>query len=144
MRKRARNNGYHDLIQACRRLAETAEAFVSRAPRQKRIEAERSALFDALSHAQLVLSVTRLPQEIDKSPSKREKQEGQTRVLEDRLKQSQADLAQSQHALEQLDWLIQPVAPTLDELRSKTEKAQAVLKTALKSPAPVLPFRRSR
>ena len=133
-----------DLIQACRRLAETAEAFANRAPRQKRIEAERSALFDALSHAQLVLSVARLPQEIEKGPSKREKQQEQTGALEDRLKQSQADLAQSQHALEQLDWLIQPVATTLDELRSKTEQARTVLKTALKSPAPVLPFRRSR
>ena len=144
MRRNSANNANPDLIQACRRLAETAEAFVNRAPRQKRIEAERSALFDALSHAQLVLSVTRLPQEIEKGPSKREKQQGQTRVLEDRLKQSQDDLAQSQHALEQLDWLIQPVATTLDELRSKTEKAQTVLKTALKSPAPVLPFRKSR
>lgn len=133
-----------DVIQACRRLAETAEAFVNRAPRQKRIEAERSALFDALSHAQLVLSVTRLPQEIEKGPSKREEQQEQTGGLEDRLKQSQADLVQSQHALEQLDWLIQPVATTLDELRNRTEKAQTVLKTALKSPAPVLPFRRSR
>lgn len=141
---RKSSHGGQDLIQACRRLAETAEAFVNRAPRQKRIEAERSALFDALSHAQLVLSVTRLPQEIEKGPSKQEKQQGQTRVLEDRLKQSQADLAQSQHALEQLDRLMPPVATILDELRSKTEKAQTVLKTALKSPAPVLPFRRSR
>jgi hypothetical protein len=65
---------------------------------------------DALSHAQLVLSVTRLPREIDKSPY----------------------------------WLIQPVATTLDELRNKAEKAQTVLKTALKPPACVFPFRKSR
>ena len=65
-------------------------------------------------------------------------------MLEDRLKQSQVDLAQSQHALEQLDWLIQPVATTLDELWNKTEKAQTALKTALEPPARVLPFRKSR
>src|SRR5690349_24828328 len=133
-----------DLIQACRRLAETAEAFANRAPRQKRIEAERSALFDALSHAQLVLSVTRLPQGIDKRSSEREKQQEETRGLEDQLKRSQTELAKSQHAVEQLDWLIQPVATTLDELRDQTQRAQTVLKTALKSPARVLPFRKSR
>ena len=80
-----------DLIQACRRLAATAETFVNRAPRQRRIEAERSALFDALSHAQLVLSVTRLPQEANKGSSKREKQQRESQVLEDSLKQTQAD-----------------------------------------------------
>lgn len=87
-----------DLFQACRHLAKTAESFVNRIPRQKRIEAERSALFDALSHAQLVLSVTRLPQETNKGPSKREKQQRETQVLEDSLKQTQANLANSQHA----------------------------------------------
>lgn len=144
MRKHSRNNGYHDLIRACRRLVETAETFVNRAPRQKRIEGERSALFDALSHTQLVLSVVGLPPHTDKGPTKAEKEHREDGGLENRLKQSQADLAKSQHALEQLDWLIQPVAITLDELRNKTEKAQTVLKTALKSPAPVLPFRKSR
>ena len=144
MRKNSTSNVNPDLIQACQRLAKTAENFVNRAPRQKRIEAERSALFDALSHAQLVLSVTRLPQGIDKRSSKRETQLEETRGLEDQLKRSQTELVKSQHALEQLDWLIQPVATTLDELRDKTQRAQTVLKTALKSPARVLPFRKSR
>ncbi len=71
MRKNERNAS-PDVLQACQRLAETAETFVNRAPRQKRLEAERSALFDALSHAQLVLSVTRLPQETNRGPSKKE------------------------------------------------------------------------
>jgi len=144
MRKHSTSKADSDLIEACRRLAETAETFVNRAPRQKRIEAERSALFDALSHAQLVLSVARLPHEVDKGPSKRERHQGQTRELEDRLEQSQADLAKSRQALEQLDWLMQPVATTLDELRDTTQKAHTVLKTALKSPARVLPFRKAK
>lgn len=137
-------NASPDLLEACQRLAEAAEAFVNRAPRQKRLETERSALFDALSHAQLVLSVTRLPQETDRGSSKKEKLRREPRGLEDQLKQSLADLAKSQHALEQLDWLIQPVATTLNNLQDKTSRAQTVIKTALKSPARVLPFRRSK
>jgi CHAT domain-containing protein len=144
MRKNSTSHANPDLIQACRSLVETAESFVNRAPRQKRIESERSALFDALSHAQLVLSVVRLPQRIDKGVSKREKQQEETSGLEGQLKQSQADLAKSRHALEQLDWLMQPVATTLDQLRDSNQKAHVVLKTALKAPARVLPFRKSR
>ena len=133
-----------DVRQACQRLAETAEAFVNRAPRQKRLEAERSALFDALSHAQLVLSVTRLPQETNSGPSKKEKLQRDTRGLEDQLKQSRADLAKSQQALEQLDWLIEPVATTLDELQEKAKRARTIVKTALKAPGRMLPFRKPR
>ncbi len=144
MRKTAMSTVDADVIQACRRLAETAETFVNRAPRQKRIEAERSALFDALSHAQLVLSVTRLPRESDKGSSKREKQQRDTELLEHRLKQSQAELVKSQQALEQLDRLIQPVGTTLNELQDKAARAQTVLKKALRPPAPVLPFRKTR
>ena len=103
MRKNSTSNVTLDLIQACQRLAKTAENFVNRAPRQKRTEAERSAPFDALSHAQLVLSVTRLPQGLNKRLSKREKQQEGARGLEDQLKRSQTELVKSQHALEQLD-----------------------------------------
>ncbi len=142
MRKTARH-GSPDLVQACRRLVETAETFVNRAPRQKRLEAERAALFDALSHAQLVLSVTRLPQETDKKSLTREKPHRETRGLKDQLKHSQTELATSQHALEQLDWLIQPVTTTLDELQDKAKQVQTVVKTALETPARVLPFRKS-
>ncbi len=143
MRKSPRNAN-PDLIQACQLLAEKAEDFANRAPRQKRLEAERSALFDALSHAQLVLSVTRLPQETDKKSSTRGKPQRETRGLEDQLKLSQAELAKSQHALEQLDWLIQPVTTTLDELQDKAKHAHTIVKTALQSPARVLPFRKSK
>jgi hypothetical protein len=88
MRKRSTSNANPDLIQPRQRLVNTAEILVNRAPRQKRIEVERSALFDTLSHAQLVLSVTRLPQGIDKEVPKRGKQQEETRGLEDQLKQS--------------------------------------------------------
>lgn len=131
-------------MEACRRLAETADAFVNRAPRQQRLEAERSALFDALSHAQLVLSVVRLPEKTGNGPSKREKSERVAGELENRLKQSRADLAKSQHALEQLDYLMEPVVTTLDNLQDKAKEVQTVLKTALRPPGRVLPFRRSK
>ena len=74
----------------------------------------------------------------------REKQQRESHLLEDSLKQTQARLAKSQHALEQLDWLIQPMATTLDELKDNAKKAQTVLQTGLKSPARILPFRKSR
>ncbi len=143
MRKNERNAS-PDLLQACQRLAETAETFVKRAPQQKRLEAERSALFDALSHAQLVLSVTRLPQETDKRSSKQLKPQRENKGCEEQLKQYQAALAKSQHTLEQLDWLIQPVATALDDLQDKAKRAQTVVKTALKSPARVIAFRKSQ
>ena len=137
-------NASLDLVHACQRLAETAETFVNRAPRQKRLEAERSALFDALSHAQLVLSVTRLPQEIDKGRSQRQKPPRETGKFEEQLKQSQAELTKSQQALEQLNELIEPVATTLFDLEDKAKRAQTVVKTALNSTARVLPFRKSK
>ena len=40
-----------------RTLADAAERFVNKAPNQKRLEAERAALLDAILQAQLLLSV---------------------------------------------------------------------------------------
>ena len=142
MRKHASNPRHLDLIQACRRLADTAETFVNRAPRLKRLESERSALFDALSHAQLVLCLTRLLQRTGKGQPKREKLERVTRGLEDQLKQSRAELASSRYVLEKLDWLMQLVSFSLSELQEKANKAQTLVRTSLKSPA--LPFRKSK
>ena len=45
--------------EALRVLAEAAERFVNKAPNQKRLEADRAALLDAIMHAQLLLSVKR-------------------------------------------------------------------------------------
>ena len=50
----------HDVVRAFQRLTNAADDFVNRAPRAKRIEAERAALLDAITHAELVLSVHRL------------------------------------------------------------------------------------
>jgi len=142
MQKHSKMKSNPDLIQACRRLADTAETFVNRAPRLKRLESERSALFDALSHAQLVLCLTRLPQGTGKGQPKREKLERVTRGLEDQLKQSRAELASSRYVLEKLDWLMQLVSFSLSELQEKANKAQTLVRTSLKSPA--LPFRKSK
>jgi len=46
-------------LDALIRLLDAAERFVNRAPRQRRIEPERQALLDAITHAQLVASVDR-------------------------------------------------------------------------------------
>ncbi|HJT19900.1 MAG TPA: hypothetical protein VJ746_05495 [Nitrospira sp.] len=43
-------------------LAEAAEAFVNRTPRWKKTEAERQVLLDAITRAQLFLSVDHLPE----------------------------------------------------------------------------------
>ncbi|MDK2744260.1 MAG: hypothetical protein NDI90_15240 [Nitrospira sp. BO4] len=126
-----------DVHEAYKRLAEAAETFVNRAPRQKRIEAERSALFEALQDAQLVLSVAGSAKKSGQDTSSRNKSEQNIRVLEDNLKQAKAHVAKSQDALEELNSLITPVATMLDELRDKTKKAQSILQRALKSPARV-------
>ena len=91
-----------------------------------------------------MLSVARLPQEADKGSSKREKQQRDTRALEDQLKQSTAGLVKSQQALEQLDWLIQPVTTALDELRDKTKRAQTNLEDGLEVSSPCASLQGSR
>jgi hypothetical protein len=48
-------------LQALKRLNDAAEEFVNHTPRLKRTETERQALLDAITGAQLVLSVHRLP-----------------------------------------------------------------------------------
>jgi len=50
----------HDILEALLALADAAERFVNRSPRSKRLEGERQALLDAITQAQLILSVKRL------------------------------------------------------------------------------------
>src|SRR5437868_815436 len=50
-----------DVVGALQQLTDAADDFVNRAPRVKRIEDERAALLNAITHAELVLSVHRLP-----------------------------------------------------------------------------------
>jgi len=45
-------------IAVLRELTEAASRFVDKAPRQKRLEAERQTLLDVITRAQLVLSVS--------------------------------------------------------------------------------------
>jgi hypothetical protein len=52
-----------DVVRAFKRLTTAADEFVDRAPRVKRIQAERTAILDAITHAELVLSVHRLPKD---------------------------------------------------------------------------------
>jgi hypothetical protein len=42
-----------------RELAASAERFVNKAPKQQRLAADREALLQALTHAQLILSVSK-------------------------------------------------------------------------------------
>ncbi len=130
-----------DLVEACQRLADAAETFVNRAPRQKRLEGKRLALFDALAHAQLVLSVTRLPQRPEEALTRPRKWQRESKHLAENVNHLKAELAKSQQAREQLDWLLQPLATTLEEIK---DKAEAALKTASPSPARVLPFKRMK
>jgi hypothetical protein len=47
-----------DIKDTLRVLTEAAERFVNKAPNQKRLEEERTALLDAIMQAQLLLSVS--------------------------------------------------------------------------------------
>jgi len=143
MRKLAKHSD-HDLVQACHSLARAAESFVNRAPRLKRLEAEREALFDALSHAQLVLSVNQIPRKTDEGPSQRGRILQETKEAKSQWKHSQSELAKSRHVLEQLEGLLNPVTVSLDELQDKAKQAQTIVKTALNFPARILPFRNLR
>jgi len=49
-----------DVVKALQQLTNAADHFVNRAPRVKRIEHECAALLNAITHAELVLSVHQL------------------------------------------------------------------------------------
>jgi hypothetical protein len=60
----------HEMVKALRDITNSAEQFVNRAPQSKRLATERQALLDAITTAQLVLSVhQRLPDEEVISPT---------------------------------------------------------------------------
>lgn len=56
---------------------------------------------------------------IDEGLPKREKLLRETRGVENQMKNSQSELAKPRHVLEQLDWLMKPVTPYLDELQGR-------------------------
>jgi hypothetical protein len=47
----------HELVDALGEITNSSEQFVNRAPQSKRLATERQALLDAITSAQLVLSV---------------------------------------------------------------------------------------
>lgn len=53
----------HEIVDALREITNSAEQFVNRAPQSKRLATERQALLDAITTAQLVLSVHQRPPE---------------------------------------------------------------------------------
>jgi len=124
-----------ELATAFRQLVETAETFVNRAPKQKRLDAERSALLDAISHAQLVLSVYRISNKAAESASSRGQPEKNTALLERRLQELQDKSKKLEHLLE---------AETNERktLQQKVKKAKDLLESASAPPTPVIPFTR--
>lgn len=57
----------HDTL---RQLLDAAQQFETKTPQYKRIESERQALREAMTHAQLRLSVPESPKESDKATKK--------------------------------------------------------------------------
>ena len=112
----------HDLINAFHRLADAAESYVNRSPRVKRIQEPRSALINAISDAQLFLSVHQLPQESsrDRATSK----DNRTPLLE-------KELNSMQHTFKALDRNLRPVSTELEALQRRAAKAKALLDSAL-------------
>ena len=61
-----KHNSLHEMVNALREITNSAEQFVNRAPQSKRLATERQALLDAITTAQLLLSVhRRLPEEAE-------------------------------------------------------------------------------
>jgi hypothetical protein len=98
-----------DVVRAFKRLTTAADEFVDRAPRVKRIQAERTAILDAITHAELVLSVHRLP---------KDKEQEQESAIRSKLEEQ-----------------MRPIRIELEKLQSKAQKAKALLDTALATPA---------
>jgi hypothetical protein len=97
-----------DVVRAFQRLTSAAEEFVHHAPRVKRIQAERSSLLEAITDAQLVLSVHRLPQDKKQEPKSATKSKS-TSLLEEQIQRSKATLTE-------LGRRLRPLRVELEEL----------------------------
>src|SRR5512133_1553258 len=84
----------NDVLKAFHRLTEAAEEYVNRSPQVKRIQTQRSTLLDAISNAQLVLSVHRLPEDSASERSKSASKESSNHILEQKLKHTRAAFRQ--------------------------------------------------
>ena len=112
-----------DVVRAFQRLTSAAEEFVNRAPRVKRIQAERSSLLEAITDAQLVLSVHRLPKDNEPEPKSATKSKS-TSLLEEQIQRSKA-------TLNELGRRLRPLRAELEGLQSRVQNAQALLEKAL-------------
>jgi hypothetical protein len=112
----------HDVIKAFYRLTDAAEQYVNRSPRVKRIQEQRSALLEAIGHAQLILSVHQLPNEPSSERSspkdnRASRLESEVKAMRDRLKA--------------LDRSLRPVATELEAVQQRARKASTLLDTIL-------------
>lgn len=112
----------HDLIKAFNRLTEAAEEYVNRSPRVKRIQEQRSALLDAIAHAQLLLSVHQLPKE---SSSERQS------AKDTRAPMLEKELKRIQNTFKDFDRSLRPVSVELEALQERAGKARALLESVL-------------
>ena len=119
----ARKNN-EEVIKAFHRLTEAAEEYVNRSPQVKRIQTQRSTLLDAISNAQLVLSVHRLPAEPTNERSKSAPQTNTSHVLEKKLKDTRA-------AFHQLERRLRPISSELEAVQMRAQKAKDLLDRAL-------------
>jgi len=112
----------HDVIKAFHRLTDAAEAYVNRSPRVKRIQEQRSALLEAIGHAQLILSVHQLPN--DPSNKRSSPKDNTASMLESEVKAMR-------DRLKALDRNLRPVATELEAVQQRARKASTLLDTAL-------------
>lgn len=113
----------HDVIKVFQQLTSAAEEFVNRAPRMKRMQGSRSSLLEAITDAQLMLSVHRLPKDKELE-SKSAIKSKSTSMLEEQIQRSKATLTE-------LGRRVRPLRVELEGLQSRVQHAQALLEKAL-------------
>ena len=112
----------HDVIKAFNRLTDAAEDYVNRSPRVKRIQEQRSALLDAIAHAQLLLSVHQLPNESSNERSS---------AKDTRAPMLEKELKKIQNTFKDFDRSLRPVSAELEALQERAAKARALLASVL-------------
>jgi chromosome segregation ATPase len=110
-----------DLIERVHRLTHAAEVYVNRSPKVKRLEAERSALLDAIADVQLALSVHRLPKETASERSVAPVDSQRSARLEAALKQAESRMTGLQRSL-------RPLSDELETVKAGVERAKALLR----------------
>ena len=124
----AKKEDGRDFIEVVLRLAAAAEEYVNRSPKVKRLEAQRTALLDAIAGVQLQLSVHRLPPVTGREPAGKPARPEQTAALEVELKRSQT-------MLKELDRRLRPLTARLGEVSAQVNDVKASLEQALEKPS---------